>query len=62
MTSLKRDAIDVEPIDQDPDTFAVADGDGFDRPVRQPPSAAAVKINVEGLLSSTTRSLATGMV
>lgn len=48
MTSLERDAIDVEHIDQDPDTFAIADGDGFDRPVRQPPSAAAVKINVEG--------------
>lgn len=44
MTTLEKDSIDVDG----PDTSAVVDGDAHDRPVRQPPSAAAVKINVEG--------------
>lgn len=50
MTALEENAIDVEETDPDPnqDTSALADGDALDRPVRQPPSAAAVKINVEG--------------
>ncbi|KAK5046646.1 hypothetical protein LTR84_007407 [Exophiala bonariae] len=50
MTTLEEIAIDVEETDLDPnqDLSAIADGDALDRPVRQPPSAAAVKINVEG--------------
>lgn len=50
MTTLEKDAIDVNNHvhDHDHDTSAVVDGDAPDRPVRQPPSAAAVKINVEG--------------
>lgn len=60
MTTLEKDVIDVDDHDpsharehdhdhdHDHDASAIIDGDAPDRPVRQPPSAAAVKINVEG--------------
>ena len=44
MTSREQAPAVVEPQD----TSAIADSDALDRPVRQPPGAAAVKINVEG--------------